>query len=74
MGNSMALSFEKIKMLEKHAAVMGPLTKLFNDRYTSLMPDVERNDHPQHYMMVSTINKMTEIADTLLRMLQEGYL
>jgi hypothetical protein len=71
---SEVLSFEKMKMLEKHSSVSGPLMRLFNERWMGVTPAVERPNHPEHAAWVHAANSITTMSQMLLELLNDGNL
>jgi hypothetical protein len=67
----MSISFEKIKIMEKHSLVIKPLMDLFNQKYMPITPAVECKDHPLHHAYVNSANKIIAISETLLEMFEE---
>jgi hypothetical protein len=66
------MDFEKMKMLQRHAAVISPLIKLLNERWEPVAPAVELKGHPEHDTWVKTVNTVTTISQTVLDMLRAG--
>jgi hypothetical protein len=62
----MSISFEKMKMLERHARVGSPLMELFNERWASVSPDNE------NYREAAT--RIQAISQELLDMITQGLL
>jgi len=63
---------EKIRVMRKHATVMGPLMDLYNEKYAPVTPAVEHKDHPLHNTWVYTTNRIVTIELTLAEMLDAG--
>jgi hypothetical protein len=61
-----AISFEKMKMLERHARVNSPLMQLFNERWASVTPD------DKDYREVST--RIQTISQELLNLITKRLL
>ena len=66
------MDFEKMKMMERHATVVGPLIKLYNKRWSSATPGVAQQAHPEHSAWVKTTNKITSITQEIWGMIAAG--
>jgi hypothetical protein len=57
------ISFEKLKMLERHARVNSPLMQLFNERWASVPPDDK--DYREVAMRIQAISQ--ELLDMVTK-------
>jgi hypothetical protein len=57
------ISFEKMKMFERHARVGSPLMQLFNERWASVMPDDK--DYRETALRIQAISQ--ELLDLITK-------
>jgi len=66
------MSPERLEALKKHAAVMAPVLRLFNEKWVPVTPAVECAGHPQHDIWCNVHKHMSVISDVLLEMITQG--